>query len=189
MSNTATSTILSEYINNQTPMARCIYKLESLIQATNDLESKKLAKRIPTRRRQITPLELLSQVRDWLPTTIPLITIDYIALTRTCTTLLQKIHTGIKRELRVDHPLLRDGDSSEAGYIIMALQILVEAEVMDLVQEEILKSARAGSDRKKEVRSPQLDVCARVMREHLCGMALRDLVEGRGFVVTGFGTG
>ncbi|CAL8575762.1 hypothetical protein XPA_001666 [Xanthoria parietina] len=141
MSNTATSSILSEYINNQTPMARCIYKLESLIQATNDLESKKLAKRISTRR-QITPLELLSQVRDWLPAKIPLITIDYIALTRTCSTLLQKIHTGIKRELRVDHPLLRDGDSSEAGYIIMALQILMEVQEMDIVQEEILKSRR-----------------------------------------------
>ena len=67
----------------------------------------------------------------------------------------------------------------------MALQILMEVQEMDLVQEEILKSR--GSGRKKEG-SPQLDVCARVIREHLCGMTLRDMVEGRGFVVTGFGT-
>lgn len=80
---------------------------------------------------------------------------------------------------------MRDGDSSEVGYIIMALQILMEVQEMDLVQEEILKSR--GSGRKKEG-SPQLDVCARVIREHLCGMALRDMVEERGFVVTGFGT-
>ncbi|KAI4254041.1 MAG: hypothetical protein L6R42_007346 [Xanthoria sp. 1 TBL-2021] len=164
MSNTTTSSILSEYINNQSPMARCIYKLESLIQATKAVESKKLDKRISTKR-QITPLELLSQVRDWLPTTIPLMKIDYIALTRTCSSLLKKIHTAIKSELGVEHHLMRDGDSSEAGYIIMALQILMEVNEVNLVQEEILKSR--GSDRVEG--SPQLDVCARVMGEHLGG--------------------
>ncbi|KAI4279291.1 MAG: hypothetical protein L6R38_005073 [Xanthoria sp. 2 TBL-2021] len=164
MSNTPASSILSEYINDQSPMARCIYKLESLIQATKAHDSKKLDKRIPTKR-QITPLELLSQVRDWLPTTLPLMKIDYIALTRTCSSLLKKIHTAIESELGVEHHLMRDGDSSEAGYIIMALQILMEVNEMNLVQEEILKSR--GSDRVEG--SPQLDVCARVIREHLGG--------------------
>lgn len=160
MSDTPTSQILQEYIQNKEPMARCLYRLETTIQ-DSARESKKVDKRLA--KRQLTPLEALGQIREWLPTVLPIMKLDYIKLTRTCNRLLKLMHARIGSELEIEHTLIQDGDSQEYGYCIMALSILKEVGDAKFIQEDILKCR--GSDVIEG--SPQLEVCADVMKAHL----------------------
>lgn len=98
------------------------------------------AKAMKRRRRQLTPLQFLSALTEYLPTILPTITIDYITLTKKCNRLMRRIRQRIGDELGVDHPsTTQHGDSNDHGYIFMVTAILRETEV----EEELYRSREA----------------------------------------------
>ena len=162
ISDSQTSKILEDYITNRKPMAPCLHRLEGLIQDA-ERGSKKPDKRLA--RKQLKPVEVLAQVREWLSKTVPIMSLDYIKLTRICTKLLGIIHTRARDELHIEHELIRDGDSCQHGYIWMTLHILDEIRETGHVQEEVFK----GRDKDLVAGGPHLDICANVLREYLAG--------------------
>lgn len=63
-------------------MKKSLLRLEAVIEARGT-EKKK------ARRRLLTPLQFLSQVREWLPQVTTDTQTDYITITRTCNKLLE----------------------------------------------------------------------------------------------------
>ncbi|KAL8825838.1 MAG: hypothetical protein Q9191_004167 [Dirinaria sp. TL-2023a] len=162
ISDSQTSKILEDYIANRKPMASCLHRLEGLIQDAERC-SKKPDKRLA--RKQLKPVEVLAQVREWLSKTIPIMSLDYIKLTRICTKLLGTIHRRAREKLGIEHELIRDGDSCQHGYIWMTLHILDEIRECRKMQEEVFRS------RYKDLVAggPHLDICAQVFQEYLAG--------------------
>ena len=164
---TQTSKILRDYVSGKEQMARCVYRLQGLIQDAERQSSKTTDKRL-AERRQLEPVEILAQVREWLSKTIPVMRVDYVTMTRVCNKLLGTIHTKSENELDVKHPLVNDGESCQYGYVLMMLFILDEVAEVRSMQEEVFRV------RDSEViipGGPHLDVCARVFREYLAGIS------------------
>lgn len=154
---TPTSTIFREYFDGKAAMKDCLYRLEALIQASEPAESRKKW----AAKRHLTPLEFLTQVRGWLPRTLPDMQIDYITMTRTCNMLLKRIRSGINEKLEIVHELTNHEDSNNPGFIIMLLAILNEASEIQFVKEEVIRS------RLRLPEGPQLEVCGEVMQAFL----------------------
>ena len=157
---TQTSKILQDYMTGKEQMARCVYRLQGLIQDAES-QSNKNDKRLA--RRQLKPVEILTQVRNWLSKTIPVMSVDYIKLTRVCNKLLGTIHTRAQNELGAKHRLVDDGESCQYGYIEMTMFILEEVAKVRSMQEEVFRCR----DSDIIPGGPHLDLCARVLREYL----------------------
>lgn len=157
---TQTSKILQDYMSGKEQMARCVCRLQGLIHDA-ERESNKIDKRLA--RRQLNSVEALIQVREWLSKTIPVMSLDYIKLTRVCNKLLETIHTRAQNELGVKHRLVDDKESRRYGYVAMTLYILNEVNQVRNVQKGVFKSR--DSDPVDGGR--HLDVCAQVLREYL----------------------
>ena len=153
----ATSDIFRQFFDaSKEPMDRCLYQLETLIQESKNSVSKKMLMR-----RQLTPLQFLTQVQDWLSDAISNMSIDYITLTRTCNMLLRRIRSRIDERLDIQHRVVQSEDSVEPGNIVMALVILHEASDTQYFKEEVLRAR----DRLPE--GPQLQIVGEVMQNFL----------------------
>ena len=153
----ATSEIFRQFFDaNKEPMDRCLYQLESSIQESEQSASKKKSVR-----RQLTSLQFLTQIQDWLPHTISNMSIDYITLTRTCNKLLRRIRSKINEQLDIQHPVAESEDSVEPGNIVMALAILHEASDAQYFKEEVLRA------RERLPEGPQLQIVGEVMQDFL----------------------
>lgn len=151
---TATSNIFREYFNGKAAMKDCLNRLEALIQASEPTESRKKW----AARRHLTPLEFLTQVRDWLPRTLPDMQTDYISMTRTCNMLLKRIRDRIHEKLDVLHKLIDHEDSNNPGFLIMLLAILTEASEVGFLKDELIRSRLSLPE------GPQLEICGEVMQ-------------------------
>ena len=149
---TQTSKILQDYISGKEQMARCFYRLQGLIHDA-ERESNKIDKRLA--RRQLNSVDVLIQFREWLSKTIPIMSLDYIKLTRVCNKLLGKIHTRAQNDSSVD-----DGESCSSGYAAMAMTLHILKEVGQ--ERNVQKGVFDVVDRGRH-----LDVCAQVLREYL----------------------
>jgi hypothetical protein len=158
MPNSKTSTIFRGYFEKKKSLANCLHELERLIQETNNPVPKSTSKSVARNhqyQRQLTPLQLLTHIQNWLPEAMQEMRIDYISLVRTCNVLLKEIRQKITNETRHEYPDQSGGESLDRGLVIMVLSIFHESRDFWEIQDDLGK--------KIEELSGQLDIAGEVM--------------------------
>lgn len=107
---------------------------------------------------KFTPLELLKQIKDFLPSQMPKIQIDYIGLTGDCYGILHSFRLEVKRTLGIDHPLRHCDETIQINNPEMVLKILKEARDVQNVSQ---------SRQELLCQSPQMEVVARILKGYL----------------------
>ena len=110
------SEILRDYSSRKYAMGKSLQRLEAVIKAKST--EKKAAKR------QLTPLQFLTQVREWLPQVIADAQTDYIIMTRTCNKLLRRLRAKIHERQDYLYPLIDEGFSDDHGLLFMVASII-----------------------------------------------------------------
>lgn len=168
LSVTPTSAIFRRFFDRKEPLKDVIFWLESLMQG-----SKKSNKK--DSRRTLTPLEFLTQLRDWLPETIPDIHIDYVSMTRTCGMLLKTLRSECLSQLDIEYKETNHEDTNEPVYLVMLLQILAETSEVQYFKEKVM---RAGAGEDPELpEGPQLELAGEVIQKLLDERGLLKKVE------------
>ena len=114
------SEILREYSAHKEPIEKSLLRLEAMIQARGT-EKKKAWRRL------LTPLQFLSQVREWLPQVMTDTQTDYITMTRTCDSLLKPVRERIHHRLDYLYISLEIGTSKDYGILCMVAIIIYRA--------------------------------------------------------------
>ncbi|KAF9639620.1 hypothetical protein BFW01_g11426 [Lasiodiplodia theobromae] len=181
---------LREYLDGKQPVQGVIRQVDDQLQAhmpavasaTNAANTTGLSKTEKKstshslRRRRLTPLQSVQALQSLMPAILPDITIDYIALTKTCNALMRAVRQRIQEEMGIAYPsLAHPGDSNDHGFLVMVLKILEETKV----EEEALQRKKKGEAKAFEG-GEQLRLAAETMeefwRERAVG-ALGDRVE------------
>ncbi|KAF7920882.1 uncharacterized protein EAE98_008911 [Botrytis deweyae] len=117
--------------------------------------------------RQGTPLEILTEMRIWLPQIIARVEIPYIKLTRQCSLLLLRIREALNEELGIDNKngLVDCAEANPKENVLTVLQILGEAYGIELWSENARRNILDNTSIQLE--TPQLLIAARVTREFL----------------------
>ncbi|MCJ1251474.1 hypothetical protein MMC30_008707 [Trapelia coarctata] len=127
-----TSNVLRRYFDKKDSMERCLYQLKALVHETQKpIASTKLLSSQPT------PLELLSQLRDWLSREGQTLGINYFHLSRTCIMLLKCIRKKIHQKTGKLYPEPHENDNHR-DFFVMILGILKE------VPQELCKGRKQG---------------------------------------------
>jgi hypothetical protein len=140
MSNSKTSTIFRAYFEKKKSLAKCLHELEQLVQETNNPAPKSTSKAVARNhqyQRQLTPLQLLTHIQNWLPEAMQEMRIDYISLVLTCNILLKKIRQNLRVETRHEYPDQSEGESLDRGLVIMVLNIFQESRDLWEIQDEL----------------------------------------------------
>lgn len=98
-------------------MEKYLLRLEVVIEARGT-EKKKAWRRL------LTPLQSLSQVREWLPQVMTDTQTDYITMTRTCNKLLKHARERIHYRLDYLYISLDNGTSNGYGILFMVAYYL-----------------------------------------------------------------
>ena len=168
LSVTPTSAIFRRFFDRKEPLKGVIFWLEFLMQ-----ESKKSNKKDTGR--TLTPLEFLTQLRDWLPETIPDIHIDYVSMTRFCGMLLKSLRSECLSQLDIEYKETNHEDTNEPVYLVMLLQILAETSEVQYFKEKVM---RAGAGEDPELpEGPQLELAGEVIQKLLDEKGLLKKVE------------
>ena len=91
------SMIMREYSGHKEPMEKSLYRLEAVMHER--ARDKKRAQN-----RQLTPIQFLAQVREWLPQMMTDTQTDYISTTRTYNKLLKCVRRKIHQQLGHVYP-------------------------------------------------------------------------------------
>jgi hypothetical protein len=146
------------FLEREADFHTCLGHVESLIQAQRGLVHHESKHKRRSARRKLTPLELLIQIKEFLPSQMPKIQYDYISLTRTCYMIIKSIRMQIKRDLSVDHPLYPEEDSVQLYNPQMVLKIMKEA-------RDVHNVTRSRQETLPQ--SPQMEVVARILKGYL----------------------
>lgn len=151
-----TSTIFRHYFDRKGPMEKYLYQLERLFQETDQPQKSRM-----TSRNFLTPLEMLSQMSDWLSGNLTDMNIDYITLTRTCNKLLKRVRKHINEKLGSMYEESKGEDSNDPVNIIIVFLMLKEASELHFMIEAVGLNAVHLSG------SPQLEIAAEVIQSFL----------------------
>ena len=132
------SEILREYSGHKEPMEKSLHRLEAVMheRATD----KKRAQN-----RQLTPIQFLAQVREWLPQMMTDTQTDYITMTRTCNKLLKRVRRKIHQQLGHVYPQVDEGYSNDRGIIYMVASIIYQAAETQVAREHLFESGIGSS--------------------------------------------
>lgn len=123
-----TSAIFRHYYDQNEPMEKYLYQLETLFLST-------APGRNPHHRKFLTPLETLTHMSAWLSTNLTDMSIDYITLTRTCNTLLKRVRARLNAQLGTPYADYRGEHSNDPVNVFMVFLMLQEAsELQPVVQ-------------------------------------------------------
>ena len=161
---TKTTDVFRQYFAGKETADRCLHQLETIIMDEEGLKSTSTNKTVP--RRQLSPLQFLAQLQDWLPQVFLSMNVDYITMTKTCNRLLRRVRAKINSEMDGLYADSRvNEDSNEPMYIVMVMSALQEANDADYVKTEVIK------DRKqilpKSLTGPQLEIAGQVTKAFL----------------------
>ncbi|KAF4537409.1 uncharacterized protein LTHEOB_1600 [Lasiodiplodia theobromae] len=165
---------LREYIDGKQPVQGVIRQVDDQLQehmpvassanAATTIGLSKTEKKSTShslRRRRLTPLQSVEALQSLMPAILPDITIDYIALTKTCNALMRAVRQRIQEEMGTAYPsLAHPGDSNDHGFLVMVLKILEETKV----EEEALQRKKKGEAKAFEG-GEQLRLAAETMEE------------------------
>ncbi|MCJ1453627.1 hypothetical protein MMC28_003974 [Mycoblastus sanguinarius] len=152
------SELLRDYSGRKEPVEQSLHRLESQIQMTDNArpsESKRISKR------QLTSLQFLTQVRNWLPQVMTDTRFDYITMVRTCNKLLKRVRKRIHQRLGYLYPKIDEGFSNDHGQIFMIFSILDQAAEVQHIKGEVLR------DRNAETPPTDLEVAGEVMQDFI----------------------
>ena len=152
------SEILRDYSGHKEPLEKSLHRLEAVIQSRS-MEEKKAPKK------QLTSLQFLAQVREWLPQVMTDSRTDYIVMTRTCSKLLRRVRRRIHQQLNHLYPPNDTGYSNDHGLLFMVASIIYQAGEDQVAQEHILRER----DREQlQLRQhPHLEVAGKVLQEYI----------------------
>jgi len=169
---TKASAIFRRHFSQEVSMQQCLYQLDLLSQSTLTSPGKQV------RQKQVTPLQLLSHIQDYLPTTFKAMEINYINLVKRCNNILLNIRNSIKDEMKINHPLVSPQDGgTETGFVRMVSEILQEADGIQDCQEEFFRRDMRGP--MGPIRGgPQLRIAGNVLFEDVLTEALGKLETG-----------
>lgn len=117
-----TSDLLRRYFDKADSTERCLHQLKTLIEENQEPSMSTKVSRI-----QLTPLEFLARVRDWLPREGQTTGINYIHLNRTCIMLLKCLRRKMHQRLGKLYPEPHDWDS-QRDYSTMVLAVFGEVQ-------------------------------------------------------------
>ncbi|KAF8855489.1 hypothetical protein BDZ45DRAFT_502211 [Acephala macrosclerotiorum] len=169
LKDTKMSTIFRQSLAKKKSLQQSLNQLEDLIQEEHSAGKPK-SKAMTRYRPQLTPLQLLGYLQDYLPKAIKAMRIDYISMVRKCNVVLKTIRKEIKIRMAVqgfDASQGPEGNSNDPQLIVMVQKILEESSINAGVQEgewrQILKAAGAA----KVKGGPQMFIVGDVLDEIL----------------------
>ncbi|KAG8531882.1 uncharacterized protein KY384_003518 [Bacidia gigantensis] len=154
LSETRMTKTLLDFIHSQEANEHGMRKLQLLIQEKQTEAEKRGGKR--NGQKQLTPIEVLQQVREWLPRTLETMKTRYIQLTHICNDLLEKIYCRIEETLGM--PPLMDGMKDHVVSRNMTMVLGILSETMHCSE---------GTKKGDKNRSLQLSIGARVLHDFL----------------------
>jgi len=158
---TKASAIFRRYFSQGITLQQCLYQLDLLSTSASTGLRKEVSKR------QVTPIQLLSHIQDYLPTTFKALNIDYINLVKRCNKILLKIRNKIKSEMNIEHPLPAPQDGgAEMGFATMVSDIFMEADGIQDCQEDLFRREMRGPMGPIKG-GPQLQIAAKVLLEDI----------------------
>lgn len=122
----AVSVSLRPWLEHQATFNDATNNLQRLVQNHRILTNNETKHKRRSARRQLTPLQFLSTLQDFLPAEIAKVQFDYISLTLACHRLMKRFRVQIKQQLGIDHPLYPFEDSIEPSYPFTVMDILYE---------------------------------------------------------------
>ncbi|TGO12718.1 hypothetical protein BTUL_0083g00210 [Botrytis tulipae] len=127
--------------------------------------------------RQGTPLEILTEMRIWLPQIISRLEIPYIKLARQCSLLLLRIREALNEELGMDNKngLVDCAEANPKENILTVLRILGEAYGIELWSDNARRNLRDNASIQLE--TPQLLIAARITREFLVDIGKEEPIK------------
>lgn len=135
------SQILSDYAGRKHQNGQSLCRLQTNVKDSFNQKRPDTKTRI---KRQLTPLQLLQRVRDWLPPILEDGKIDYNNMVRTCNKPLKRIRARIYQRLDFLYPKIDEGYSNDHGQIYMVAAILFQAAETQYVKEEVFKARVRG---------------------------------------------
>lgn len=145
----AASAVLRDYLASRQSIEGVVMQTEDALQGhapVAETQKEKSSKHL-LRRRRLTPFQFVEALQSYMPKVLLDITVDYIALTKTCNELMRTLRARLEDGLRVGVPTLAyPGDSNDHGFLWMVLQILEEARREEQVWN---KQREAGEERFK----------------------------------------
>ena len=111
------------------------------------------------RRRLLTPLQFLSQVREWLPQVMTDTQTDYITVSRTCNKLLKHVRERIHQRLDYLYISLEIETSKDYGILCMVAIIIYRASEAQFAQEHSIRKR----DLKQQTQQSHLEVAGEVI--------------------------
>ena len=169
----STSTIFRQYFDQKgaQPLEKYLYQFEKLThQASteNQPNPKKSKASSSTPRNYLTPLQILTQMSDWLSTHLTDMNIDCITLTRTCNTILRRVRERVNDALGTEYHSVRHEDSNEPINLTMVFFMLREASELHSMIENICGSDAAAAQQSVHLAgSPQLEIAGEVVQAFL----------------------
>ncbi|KAA6408554.1 MAG: hypothetical protein FRX48_07636 [Lasallia pustulata] len=157
---TKTTDIFRQYFAGKESADRCLYQLKTLTMDEEGLKSTPSNKSIP--RRQLSPLQFLTRLQDWLPQVVSNMNIDYITMTRTCNRLLRRLRAKINDEMDGLYAESRvNEDSNEPMHVIMVMSVLQDAADAEFVKTEVIRDRKQVLP--KSWTGPQMELAGKVM--------------------------
>ncbi|TVY81856.1 hypothetical protein LSUE1_G002898 [Lachnellula suecica] len=146
------------FLRRETDSHSCLGQIESLIQSNRELIQYESKHKRRSARRKLTPLELLIQIKEFLPSQIPKMQFDYITLTKTCYTIIKTLRLDIYKTLGIKHQIYHEEGLIQCYFPMMVLHILKEGG--DL--QNVTRSRQEALPQ-----SQQMEVVAKVLKRYL----------------------
>lgn len=122
---------LMQFFESKEPLEKIFHQLEEQIHnkeqslVARPKSNSQVSQKRTTYRRQLTPFQFISKLEKYIPTVLPDMTINYIALTKTCNELLRGIRGALRRKLNARYDSKQTpGDSNDHGLALMVAAIL-----------------------------------------------------------------
>ena len=148
------STIFRPYFDDGAPIEASLSRFEKLARAKRSKATKKEAAK-----RQLTPLEFLAEMQEWIRQALPSLRIDYMTLTRQCTALLENVRRALDRAAAAF--TWADRGQPDPGLNFLVRFIIDEARRSPRLNPDLRKLKAQGD------KQPALVVASRVFGEFL----------------------
>lgn len=179
---TPASKILREYLNRNHTIEGVVQQIEDQLQKHMPAESsdavavsssniQKKSNNENLRRRRLAPLQFVEVLQSYVPEILPNVTVNYIALTKTCNALMRTLRQRIQDELGIEYTSMADpSDSNDHGFVFMVLKILEETKMKEQAWQSMTKKKKNDGEANNFDGGRQLRLAAETVERYLTSM-------------------
>lgn len=179
---TPASKILREYLNRNHTIEGVVQQIEDQLQKHMPAESsdavavsssniQKKSNNENLRRRRLAPLQFVEVLQSYFPEILPNVTVNYIALTKTCNALMRTLRQRIQDELGIEYTSMADpSDSNDHGFVFMVLKILEETKMKEQAWQSMMKKKKNNGEANNFDGGRQLRLAAETVERYLTSM-------------------